>query len=62
MKNVLVNESKYTGRYVAVKDFQDDTVISDAETPQEAYEKALERGFGDPVILFVPYKNMVQIY
>jgi hypothetical protein len=62
MEQTLITESKYNGRYVAIKDFQDGTVLSDGKTPQEAYDKAMEKGFKDPVILFVPHKDMVQIY
>lgn len=62
MEQTLITERKYSGRYVAVKDFKDGTVISDGSDPQEAYQKAIEKGFTDPVILFVPYKDMVQIY
>jgi len=62
MEQTLITERKYNGRYVAIKDFNDGTVISDGESPQEAYKKAIEKGFGEPVILFVPLKDMVQIY
>jgi len=62
MEQTLIKESKYNGRYVAIRDFEDGTVISDGNSPQEAYEKAIEKGFNGPVILFVPYKDMVQIY
>ncbi len=62
MEQTLITEKKYNGRYVAVRDFKDNTVISDGKNPQEAYEKAIQKGFSDPVILFVPVKDMVQIY
>lgn len=62
MEQTLITERKYNGRYVALKDFKDSTVVSDGKTPQEAYEKAIGKGFKEPVILFVPDKDMVQIY
>jgi len=62
MEQTLITESKYSGRFVAIKDFKDGTVISDGKNPQEAYDKAIKKGFNEPVILFVPYKDMVQIY
>lgn len=62
MEQVLIKDKKYNGRYVTIKDFSDPTVISDGKDPQEAYEKALKKGFVNPVILFVPVKDMVQIY
>lgn len=62
MGQALITEGEYSGRYVAIKDFKDGTVISDGEDPQEAYEKAVKKGYTEPVVLFVPYKDMVQIY
>lgn len=62
MEHILITDRKYNGRYVAIKDFTDSTVISDGKDPQEAYKKAIKKGFSDPVILFVPLKDMVQIY
>jgi len=62
MEQVLIKDRKYSGRYVAIRDFKDSTVIGDGKDPIEAYEKAIKKGFGDPVILFVPLKDMVQIY
>ena len=62
MEQALIAENKYSGRYVAIKDFKDGTVVADGNDPQEAYEKAVKNGFSEPVILFVPYKDMVQIY
>jgi len=62
MIQTLINTSEFNGKYVAMKDFSDHTVISDANTPQEAYEKALEMGCINPVITFIPIKDMVQIY
>jgi hypothetical protein len=62
MVQTLIKDSGYEGRYVALKSFDDSTVISSGTTPQEAYEKAVEKGFARPVLAFVPLKDMVQIY
>lgn len=62
MVQALIKDSGYEGRYVALKSFEDSTVISDGITPQEAYKKAVEKGFAKPVLVFVPIKDMVQIY
>jgi hypothetical protein len=62
MEQTLIKNKKYNGRYVAIKDFDDKTIIGDGKNPQEAYEKAVKKGYKDPVVLFVPIKNMVQIY
>jgi hypothetical protein len=58
----LLKTNNFNGRYVAMKDFLDHTVIADGITPQEAYEKAEKEGYKDPVVTFVPCKDMVQIF
>ncbi|MFA4888407.1 MAG: DUF5678 domain-containing protein [Candidatus Omnitrophota bacterium] len=62
MVQTLIKDNSYNGKYVALKDFNDSTVISDGATPQEAYEKAIQKGYSHPVLIFVPQKDMVQIY
>ena len=62
MEQALLKEKKYNGRYVAIKDFNDATVIGSGSNPREAYEQALKEGVLEPVILFVPHKDMAQIY
>lgn len=61
MKQVVL-DSKYNGRYIAIKDFENNVVIADGKDPKEAYEIAVKKGYVDPVILYVPVKNTVQIY
>ena len=62
MENTLLKDQEYGGRFVALKDFDDKTVIVDGKSPIEVFEKARQKGYKDPVILFVPVKDMVQIY
>ncbi len=62
MIKTLIKSSNYNGRYVAMRDFNDHSVIADGVNPQEAYEKAMKKGFKNPVVTFVPMKDMVQIY
>ena len=62
MKNVLLKDKKYSGRFVALKEFGNETVVAYGKDTNEALRKAKQKGFRDPVILFVPEKNMVHIY
>jgi hypothetical protein len=62
MANTLIKDEKYNGKYVALKDFADQTVVADGKNPGEAFENATKKGYQNPVILFVPSKDMVQIY
>ena len=45
MEQTLLKGKKYNGRYVAIKDFNDATVIGDGLSPREAYESAIKRDF-----------------
>ena len=62
MIQTLVKNRKYIGKYVAMEDFTKPKVVGAGNTPTEAYEKAVSKGYDMPVIVFVPAKNMVQIY
>ena len=62
MVQTLLKDNKCNGKFVAFKNFKDHAVIGEGNTPQQAYNKALEKGFTNPVITFVPAKDMVQIY
>lgn len=62
MEQTLIKDEKYSGRYVAIGDFHDATVVADGQSPQEAYDNAVKNGHKDPVIIFVPETGVVQIY
>lgn len=62
MVQTLIKDAGYEGKYVTMKSFEDSTILSAGATPQEAYEKAKEKGHAKPVLIFVPLKDMVQIY
>ena len=62
MEQVLINEEKYCGQYVATKDFGGHVVVASGKDPKKVYEEAIKKGCSEPVIVFVPLKDMVQIY
>lgn len=62
MVDILVKDAKYNGKCVAMKDFGDKEIVGDGNTPSEAYEKAIAKGCKEPVIVFVPSKDSIQIY
>lgn len=62
MDQALIKEKKYSGQYITIKDFNDPTVITHGDNPQKIYEEAIKKGFSEPVIIFVPNEDMVQIY
>ena len=62
MVYTLTKNKKYIGKYVALKDFGEASVVGYGNTPQEAYQKALRKGLKCPVITYIPEKELVQIY
>ena len=61
--NVLINESgAFEGQYVATRSFKDKEVISSGSDPVKVCNEAREKGVSDPVVFFVPQKDMVHIY
>jgi len=62
MEKVLVNSDQYNGRYVAMRSFDDHTIIGVGEDPETAIKEALSKGFDNPVLLYIPEKEIVHIY
>ncbi len=62
MEQVLIKERKYEGKYVALKDINHPNPIADGKNPDDVYKSAIEKGFKNPLILYVPIHGMVQIY
>jgi len=62
MKNVLIADEKYSGKYVVIKGLEDPVVISSSSDPKLAYDEAIKKGFKDFLLLFVPEKELVHIY
>lgn len=62
MEKVLVNSDEYNGRYVAMRSFEDHTIIGVGDDPETAMKDALSKGYKDPVLLYIPEKDVVHIY
>ena len=62
METVLVNTNEYDGRYVAMKSFEDHTIVGVGDNPETALKDAVSKGYKDPVLLYVPEKDIVHIY
>ena len=62
MEKILVNTDEFNGCYVAIKSFDDNTIVGDGDNPEKALREAEMKGFKDPVLLYVPEKNIVHIY
>ena len=55
--DILVKDKKYGGKYVAFRDFKDRKIVSYGKKVKDVYDKAVKKGFSNPVILYVPPKN-----
>jgi len=62
MEKVLISSEEYNGRYVAMKSVNDSTVVGVGDDPAEALKEAEAKGFRNPVLLYVPEKDLIQIY
>ena len=61
--NVLIKESgAFEGKFVATRSFKDKEVISSGLDPAKVCDEARKKGISDPVVFFVPHKDMVHIY
>lgn len=61
--NVLIKDGdKYGGKYVATKSFRDNEVVCFGADPKRVYDAAVKKGIKDPVVFFVPKKDMIHIY
>jgi NADPH-dependent glutamate synthase beta subunit-like oxidoreductase len=62
MEKVLVNSDKYNGQYVAMKSVDDNTIVGAGKTPNEALEEARKKGIQNPLLLYVPDRDVINIY
>ena len=62
MENLLVNTNEYNGRYVALKSFEDHSVVGVGDDPESALEDARGKGVEAPVLVYVTETDTVHIY
>jgi hypothetical protein len=62
MEKILVTTDEFNGRYVAMKSVDDNTIVGVGEDPEGALKDAEARGFKNPILLYIPEKDLVHIY
>ena len=64
MKEVVLlkDSERYEGKYVAKMSFISENVISSGDDPVKVYEEAKNKGIDEPVIFYVPKKDVAHIY
>ncbi len=58
----LVNEKGFEGQYVALISFLERAVIASGDDPKKVVEQANQKGYSNPVIFFVPQRDMSLVY
>ncbi|MFC1886238.1 DUF5678 domain-containing protein [Thermodesulfobacteriota bacterium] len=62
MEKALITTEEFNGRYVAMKSFDDNTVVGVGDDPDMALKDAKAKGFTNPVLIYVPEKDIVHVY
>ena len=65
MEHAILNAEdgeKYSGCYVAITSLVKGKVLAGGKNPVQVMEEAGKKGYGDPILFFVPKKDKVYIY
>jgi len=62
MEKILVTTDEFNGRYVAMKSVDDNTIVGVGDNPEKALREAEGKGFKNPILLYIPEKDLVHIY
>ena len=59
---VLFRTRKYNGKYVALKSFNENTVVASGLDPKAVISRANKKGITEPVIVYVPQENEIHVF
>ena len=62
LSTTLVNNRKYIGKFVALISFNNRRIVASGKDLIKVCEKAEQRGFADPLIIYVEPQDVVNIY
>ena len=62
MERVIDKDDRYSGKYVALKSPQDDTIVGAGDTIAEALNEARQKGESEAIIFYIPPKGSTHIY
>ena len=61
-QHTIASDTKYEDSYVALKSFNDNTVVAFGDQPGKVREAAIEAGVNEPVLMYVPRHDREYIY
>jgi len=59
---VIVRDKNLSGCFVAMATFNNNSVIAHGKSPSKVRQDAIKQGFLNPVVVFVPKKNSINLY
>ena len=62
MAQILVKDDQLNGKYIAIASMDSPGIIRSGTDPKEVYNEAQQKGYAGPMIVYIPEKDMVQIY
>jgi len=60
--HVLITEEGYEGKCVALRSISDRTVVASGDDPEAVMQEARDKGSANPVIFFVPSRDITLVY
>ena len=61
-KKMIVKNKKYVGKYVAMVSFNNKNVVASGKDPIRVKERADKKGFSSSVLIYVPDKNVYNVF
>jgi hypothetical protein len=58
MRRGVPQNKKYEGKFVATPSFNSSKVVASGKDPDAVYDRAVDKGYKSPVIVFVPDRKM----
>ena len=59
---IIASGKEYRGKYVAVRSFVDNSVVSAGDSVCDVVDRAMECGVDSPVIVHVPAKKTLRLF
>lgn len=61
-KKMIVGNKKYLGKYVAMVSFNNKSVVASGTDPSIVRKKADKKGVSAPVVIYVPDKDVYNVF